>query len=155
LTLLGESSFCVVERVRVHFTGGTHPYSFLYLAGTARPNVGYYLLVFLALLILISLVILVEMVALQLLRWGNTRQSLRASLAMNLASSLVGIALLVLFPQPDIKKLLITWPILVLIEGGVMTLLRPKTRLYGWLAVVVANLASYALLILPVFLFRG
>jgi hypothetical protein len=129
--------------------------TFSSLAGTTRPNVGYYILIFLALLILISLVILVEMVALQLLRWGNTRQSLRASLAMNLASSPVGIALLVLFPQPDIRKLLVAWPILAVIEGGVMTLLRPKTHLYGWLAVVVANLASYVLLILPVFLFRG
>ncbi len=105
--------------------------------------------------ILILLITLIEMVALQLLRWGNTRQSMRASLLMNLASSVVGILLLVLFPQPNLQNLLFAWFILVIIEGGVLSLLRPQTPRYNWFIAAVANLASYILLILPAFLFRG
>jgi hypothetical protein len=74
---------------------------------------------------------------------------------MNLTSSVVGILLLVLFPQPNIRNLLIAWPILVVIEGGVLTRLHPQTPRYNWLVAAVANLASYLILILPAFLFRG
>jgi hypothetical protein len=105
--------------------------------------------------ILILLITLVEMVVLQLLRWGNTRQSMRASLAMNLTSSVVGILLLVLFPQPNVRNLLITWFILVIIEGGVLTRIRPETPRYNWFNAAVANLVSYIILIMPAFLFRG
>lgn len=127
------------------------------LAHTAHPagTVGLYILVSLAVLILVSLITLVEAVALQLLRWGNTRQALRASLAMNLPSSAVGLILLWLFPQPDLRHLLIAWPLLVIIEAGVLTRIRPQTLRYDWLAAAIANLASYLLLILPAFLFRG
>jgi hypothetical protein len=127
------------------------------ITGIFRPagTVVFYILIILAVFILISLLILVEMVALQLLHWGNTRQSLRASLAMNIPSSVVGIVLLVLFPQPDLRHLLVGWPILVIIEGSVLAYIRPGTSVYNWFAAAVANLASYLLLILPAFLFRG
>jgi hypothetical protein len=105
--------------------------------------------------ILIMLITLVEMVCLQLLRWGNTRQSMRASLAMNLTSSVVGILLLLLFPQPNVRNLLIAWFILVVIEGGVLTFIRRETPRYNWFAAAIANFASYLILILPAFLFRG
>ena len=121
-----------------------------------RPGgVGLLLLTALSIAILISLITLVEMVTLQLLRWGNTRQSMRASLAMNLTSSVVGILLLVLFPHPNVRNLLIAWLILVAIEGGVLTRIRPETPRYNWFTAAVANLASYIILILPAFLFRG
>jgi hypothetical protein len=120
-----------------------------------RVSVGFMILTALAVAILVFLIALVEMVVLQLLHWGNTRQALRASLAMNLPSSLVGIFLLLLFPQPDIRNLLIAWFILVAIEGYVLTRLRPQALRYNWFTAVVANLASYLILILPAFLFRG
>jgi hypothetical protein len=123
----------------------------MHMNGTA----GFYILAILAVAILISLITLVEMVTLQLLRWGNTRQSMRASLAMNLISGLAVIFLIVLFPQPRLIHLWIAWFILVAIEGGVLTYIRPKTPAYNLLAAAIANLASYLLLILPAFLFRG
>jgi len=123
----------------------------LFRAGSA----GLILLTAMSIAILILLITLVEMVALQLLRWGNTRQSMRASLMMNLTSSVVGILLLVLFPHPNLRNLWIAWLILVIIEGGVLTRLRPQTPRYNWFIAAVANLASYIILILPAFLFRG
>jgi len=118
-------------------------------------SAGLILLTALSIGILILLITLVEMMALQLLRWGNTRQSMHASVLMNLSSSVVGILLLVLFPQPNLQNLLIAWFILVIIEGGVLTRLRPQTPRYNWFIAAVANLASYIILILPAFLFRG
>jgi hypothetical protein len=118
-------------------------------------GVGLIILTALTVAILILLIALVEMVVLELLHWGNTRQSMRASLAMNLTSSVVGILLLVLFPQPNIRNLLIAWFILVIIEGGVLTRMRPETPRYNWFTAAAANLASYMILILPAFLFRG
>jgi hypothetical protein len=131
--------------------------SLYYLTGNIRPNepVGFYILTVLAVAILILLISLVEMVALQLLRWGNTRQVLRASLAMNLISSVVGIILLVLFPQPNVRNVLLAWPILFIVEGIVLSRIRPGTLVFNWFAAAVANLASYIILILPAFLFRG
>jgi hypothetical protein len=120
-----------------------------------QGTAGFYILAILAIAILIALIALVEMVTLQLLRWGNTRQSMRASLAMNLVSSLVVIFLIVLFPQPRLSHLWIAWFILVGIEGAVLTYIRPETPRYNWFAAAVANLASYLLLIQPAFLFRG
>jgi len=121
----------------------------------SNQNAGFFFLTVIAVAVMIALIALVEMVVLQLVHWGNTRQAMRASLAMNLASSVVGIILLVLFPQPDVRNLFIAWPILVAIEGGVLTRIRPETLRYDWFAVVVANLASYLILVLPAFLFRG
>lgn len=121
----------------------------------SSASIGLIILTALSVAILISLITLIEMVALQLLHWGNTRQALRASLAMNLTSSVVAILLLMLFPQPSLRNLLIAWPILVVIEGGVLTRLRPQTPRYNWLVAAMANLASYLILILPAFLFRG
>jgi hypothetical protein len=122
-----------------------------------RPSasLGLIVLTALSIAILIMLISLVEMVVLQLLHWGNTRQSMRASLLMNFTSSVVAIILLLLFPHPNIRNLLIAWLILVIIEGGVLTGLRPHTPRYNWVVAVLANLASYVILILPAFLFRG
>jgi hypothetical protein len=121
----------------------------------SAPAVGFYFLSVLAVLIVVCLIALVEMVVLQLVHWGNTRQSMRASLAMNIPSSLAGILLLVLFPQPNFLNLIMSWPILVIIEGIILIRLRPGSLLYNGFAVVLANLASYLILILPAFLFRG
>jgi len=121
----------------------------------SNQNAGFFILTVIAVAIMIALIALVEMVVLQLVHWGNTRQAMRASLAMNLTSSLVGVCLLVLFPQPDVRNLLFAWFILVAFEGSVLTRIRPDALRYDWFAAVVANLASYIILVLPAFLFRG
>lgn len=121
----------------------------------SSPNAGLIILTVLSVAILIALITLVEMVQLQLLHWGNTRQSMRASLVMNLTSSVAGIPLLVWFPHPNLPNLLLAWLLLVAIEGGVLTALRPRTPRYNWFVAAAANLASYLVLILPAFLFRG
>jgi hypothetical protein len=118
-------------------------------------SAGFIILTIFAVAILLMLITLIEMVVLQLLHWGNTRQSLRASLTMNLVSSVAGTLLLVRFPRPNLGHLLVAWFILVAIEGGVLTLLRRQTPRYNWFVAALANLASYLVLILPAFLFRG
>ena len=52
-------------------------------------GIGFIFLTLLSVIIIFFLIALVEMVTLQLLRWGDARQALRASLSMNLLSSLV------------------------------------------------------------------
>ena len=125
--------------------------------GFFRPGgeVGFIILTALVFIIFLFLIVLVEMVVLQLLHWGNTRQAMRASLTMNIPSSVVGILLLLLFPHPNLRNLLIAWFFLVVIEGVVLTRIRPQNTRYNWLVVALANLASYVILILPAFLFRG
>lgn len=136
-------------------------WSFFLLTGYYRPglgagmNAGFILLTALIFIILIFLIALVEMVVLQLLHWGNTRQSMRASLAINIPSSLVGIVLLLLFPHPNLWRLAVAWFILVAVEGAILSRLRPQFPRYNWLVVALANLASYIILIVPAFLFRG
>ncbi len=123
---------------------------------SARPkvNFGLILLTSLAFVILILMIALVEMVALQLIRWGDLRQSMKASLTMNLISSAAGILLLFIVRKPGLGDLLAAWVLFVLIEGSVLIRLRPGMTRYNWLAAVVANLASYLILILPAFLYR-
>jgi hypothetical protein len=126
------------------------------LLNTARASgsPGSWILTILAFLILILLISLVEMVALQLLRWGDMRQAIKASLAMNIASSIIGIILLILVPRPHLGELLVAWVFLVLTEGSVLMRIRPGSPGYNWLASIVANAASYIILILPAFLYR-
>lgn len=74
---------------------------------------------------------------------------------MNIISSVVALLLLVRFPQPEIRNLLISWFLLVVIEGGVLNRISPGTPGYNWFVAAVANLVSYLILILPAFLSRG
>lgn len=103
-------------------------------------------------LILYCLIVVVETTALQLLGWGDLRASLKAAVIMNLVSSLAGFGLLMLIPALGLFGLLLAWAISVLIEWFVLHRLRPAERRQEITLAVVANLASYLILLLPAYL---
>ena len=103
-------------------------------------------------IILFLLIVLVETVALQLLRWGDLRGSLRASFWMNLASTVVGLFFLWLVPALGLLGILIAWALSALIEWLVLMRLQRGERQLNLIVAVIANLASYLLLIIPSYL---
>jgi hypothetical protein len=107
----------------------------------------------LALLIIFVLIVFIETVVLQLMRWGSFKSSLRASFYMNLVSTLFGLAALFLITRWPVAGLLISWGLSILIEGLVLKRLARTENMSVWRISVVANLASYLLLIFPAYLF--
>ena len=103
-------------------------------------------------IILFMLIVLAETVALQLLRWGDFRRSLRAAFWMNLASTPVGLLFLWLTPALGLPGILIAWALSALIEWLVLVRLQPGEVRLNLIAAVIANLASYLLLIIPSYL---
>jgi hypothetical protein len=102
--------------------------------------------------LLFLLIVLVETVALQLLRWGDFRSSLKASILMNLASTLLGLVLLWLVPALGFLGIAIAWVLSVLIEWLVLNRLHHGENRRSLVIATVANLASYLLLIVPSYL---
>ncbi len=109
------------------------------------------MLAFGALLAAIFLIaaILLESLVLKLLKWKSYRPSLWASLLMNLASALIGGPLMLYLDADPIVALPIAWAVSVIIEGGVLVLMKRGGGRQNWTAAIVANLASYALLVVP------
>jgi hypothetical protein len=103
-------------------------------------------------IILFALIVLVETVALQLLRWGDFKASLKASALMNLASTLLGLLFLWLVPVLGFVGIFIAWALSVLIEWLVLMRLRRGEKRQNLIVAAVANLASYLLLIVPSYL---
>lgn len=103
-------------------------------------------------IILFLLIWLVEAVALQLLRWGDFKRSAKASFWMNLASTALGLLFLWLVPALGWLGILIAWALSVLIEWLVLRRLKPGEDRPNLIAALVANLASYVLLIAPSYL---
>jgi hypothetical protein len=103
-------------------------------------------------IILFLLIVLVETVALQLLRWGDFKRSAKASILMNLASTVLGLLFLWLVPALGFLGILIAWALSALIEWLVLRRLQPGEDRLNLIAALVANLASYMLLIVPSYL---
>lgn len=115
------------------------------VVGLLAFGIGFVILLFL-------LIFLVEAVALQLLRWGDFKQSAKASVKMNLASALVGLLFLWLVPALGWLGIVIAWALSVLIEWLVLRGLQPGEDRLNLMAALAANLASYLLLIAPSYL---
>jgi hypothetical protein len=114
------------------------------------------LVVEIAFVIVLTIIIaLIEMVVLQLLKWGNTRQAMIASITVNIASSIVGVILLILVPEPEVWELGIAWALTVVLESLILMKLRRGAKRQNVIAALVMNLASYSILILPAYLFAG
>jgi hypothetical protein len=108
-----------------------------------------------ALVVLLLVIIVIESAALQWLRWAGFKRSLRASLLMNLASTPISLLGLVLAPILGIWGLLISGVLAVIIETLVLRRLKPDAGpLNGW-AALAANLASYLILLFPIFRFAS
>jgi hypothetical protein len=108
-----------------------------------------------ALFILFLLIVVIESTALQLLAWDTFRKCLRASFWMNLASTAVGFFFLTLIPKYGLPGLILALALSIVIEGLVLSRRKPGETRRNWLAAVVANLASYLLLIFPTYYFSG
>jgi len=103
-----------------------------------------------ALFILVVLLItVIESTVLQLMRWGDFRQSLRGAFWMNAASSLVGLTFLLLIPRYGRGIIVIGWAITIVIEALVLRRLQPELKGRNWWVAGIANLASYLILIVP------
>ena len=106
-----------------------------------------------AVAILFCLMVLIESVVLQLLGWGDLKSSIRASLLMNLASAVLGIPALGLAPIVGLWGLLVAWTLSVVIEALVLARMGPGDKRYHWITALLANLASFVVLILPIYLY--
>jgi hypothetical protein len=108
---------------------------------------------FLALLVVDVLISLIEGVTLTLLKWYPFRQSLTIALIMNLISGIFNAILLILLQRTPIFWLPISFGISILIEAFVMTYFKRTAIRQNSFFVVIANLASYIVLILPAYYF--
>jgi len=129
---------------------------FDYLSAPTLPGgmFGLFLLTLLSLFSILPLVVLVEYVVIQLLRWGKFRQTLGAAIKMNLVSFIVGLALMLMIPEPDTWQLLLFLGVAIVIETGILAMLKKGVLRENLVAAVLANGVSYIVLILPAFRFR-
>ena len=108
-----------------------------------------------SLLIILTLIIsTLESVVMFLLKWGRFSRSLWASLLMNIASTMFGLVALafldVLIGDSNLV-LAIAFVLSVLIESGVLMLMKRGAARQNWIVSLTANLASYLFIILPLF----
>lgn len=131
--------------------------STLSLLDIIDPASGYLLLGFgfLALLVVNLLVALIEGVALTLLAWNPFRSSLTVSFIMNMISGIINGILLILLQRTPIVWLPVSFILSLLIEGFIMTYFKRDAIRKNSLFVLLANLASYVLLILPAYYFSA
>ena len=98
------------------------------------------------------LIALVEGVVLTLLKWKPFMSSLLAALLMNTISSIVGIVLLIFLQDIPMAWIVIAFFLSIIIEGVILVLIQPVTRWKALLYALLANLASYLILIVPAYL---
>ena len=98
------------------------------------------------------LITLVEGVVLTLLKWKPFLRSLLAALLANTISSIVGIVLLIFLQDIPIAWIVIAFFLSIIIEGVILVLIQPVTRWKALLFALLANLASYLILIVPAYL---
>ncbi len=108
---------------------------------------------FLALLVVDLIIALIEGVTLTLLKWNSTRTSLLVSYIMNIISGIVNGILLILLQHSPLLWIPVSFILSILIEGFVMTYFKREAFRQNGLFVIIANLASYILLILPAYYF--
>ncbi len=108
----------------------------------------------LVLIILTILIALVEGVALTLLGWDSFKRAYLVALLMNFISTCVGAVLLFILPQEqNLWWVLISFALSLLIEGLVLVRFKRRSARQNWTAALVANLASYLILIAPIYFF--
>jgi len=119
------------------------------------PASGYLLLGFgfLALLVVNLLAALIEGVALTLLAWNPFRASLIVSFIMNIISGIINGILLIMLQRTPFVWLPISFVLSLLVEVFIMTYFKRGAFRQNSLFVLLANLASYILLILPAYYF--
>lgn len=104
--------------------------------------------------VLFCLVVVIEAAVLQWLNWGDLRISLRAALQINLVTALPLFIFLGLAPAWGPLSLLAAWAVCTLVEGLLLARSRcspgqQPNWLRGMVVALIANLASFLVLILP------
>ena len=108
----------------------------------------------LTLIILTILIALIEGVALTLLRWDSFKRSYLVALLMNTISTIIGAILLFLMPQEqNLWWIIISFALSIVTEGFVLMLFKRGAARQNWVAALIANLASYIILIAPIYYF--
>ena len=116
---------------------------------------GYILMTLLTLAMVLLLITLVETVVLQLLGWGALRSAISAALKMNLLSALAAFPILGFATSQGLPSLGVAWAVSVILESAVLIRLRQGATVLNLMTAVIANLASYLILILPAWNYRG
>ena len=106
-----------------------------------------------ALIIGTLIIVFIEAAVLKLLKWGTFRRSLLAAFTMNLVTTLIGLCGLSFLFLTTAPVLIVEFLLSVLVEGGILVLFKRGAARENWLAALLANLASYLLVILPVYIF--
>jgi hypothetical protein len=114
---------------------------------------GYLVLTCFVLVLVFFLIVLVESVTLQLLKWGNFKQSYLAALIANFCSVPAAFLLLALVTKIGLWAIGISWIASVLVEAFVLSRLKRARTRQNALAALLINLASFLILILPAFQF--
>jgi hypothetical protein len=122
------------------------------ITGTAAP---YLLLVFgfLALIVINLLIAVIEGVTLTLLNWNPFRISMTISFIMNVISGVVNGFLLVILQRSPFVWLPVSFVLSLMIEVFVMTYFKRQTFRQNCIFILIANLVSYIVLILPAYYF--
>jgi hypothetical protein len=101
---------------------------------------------------LFFIIVLIEALVLHGLKWGSFRLSLVDSFIINLISAAIGVVLFIFaistwsFNLGAAPFFLLFGAVTVLIEGGILTLLKRHPLRTTWTAAIVINVVSYALL---------
>jgi cytochrome bd-type quinol oxidase subunit 2 len=91
-----------------------------------------------------------------LFKWGTFGRSLLASLLMNVTSTIFGGVLIVVgFYSDPYILLAIGFVLSVVIEGGVLILMKRDGGLRNWIVSLAANSASYLIILLPILLLNS
>ena len=109
-----------------------------------------------ALIVLTLIISVVESIVMLLLKWDKFGRCLWASLLMNVTSTIFGGVLVALgLLGNSYFWLAAAFVLSVLIEAGILMLMKRGAARQNWIASLVANLVSYLFIILPFFLFSS
>ncbi|MCJ7432242.1 MAG: hypothetical protein MUO77_02005 [Anaerolineales bacterium] len=104
-----------------------------------------------AMIVLTLIISVVEAIVMLLLKWDKFVRCLLASLLMNVTSTIFGGVLVALgLLGNSYLWLAAAFVLSVLIEAGVLMLMKRGAALQNWIASLAANLVSYLFIILPI-----
>jgi len=108
------------------------------------------------LIILTPIIGIIEAVVMFLLKWDKFWRSLWVSLLMNAISTIFGIGSVVVgFLFSDLSlwlQVILAFLLSLLLEGGVLMLMKRNATRLNWLTSLYTNIASYLLVIVPLLL---
>ena len=107
----------------------------------------------LALIGLTLIITLIEALVLFWLKWNRFWRSFLSALLMNIASSVLGLFVAIPMLSFGFVGIVAAFIVSVFVEGVVLVLMKRGNQKQNWTAALLANLASYVLVITPLYLF--